>query len=243
MGRGIAPVPDWPYVVAIHNRLVFDSAGLARVVYHDATRGSLKIVRQQADGSFAAPETLVDDSKRVGLWPSVVLNSADGEHIVFTDWATRSVRYLNVATATNEVVHNGRREDSGTYEGVVFLGADARLWLHNDLPRVALQNSSDMHLSLAERDASGTWTLSPLEGTGRDTAFTGATASTSTTPMWTAKTSCSTWSSTLKSKAAPSSQTPRPHPPLSFTPLNKTPSPSQGRGESQAFLPLGWGEG
>ncbi len=167
-------VPDWAYVVAIHNRLVFDSAGLARVVYHDATRGSLKIVRQQADGSFAAPETLVDDSKRVGLWPSVVLDSTDGEHIVFTDWATRSVRYLNVTTATNEVVHNGRREDSGTYEGTVFLGADARLWLHNDLPRVALQNSSDMHLSLVERAADGTWTLSPLEGTGRDTSFTGS---------------------------------------------------------------------
>jgi hypothetical protein len=173
----IAPsaVPDWSYSVAIHNRLLFDADGLARVFYHDSQRGTLKVARAQADASFAI-ETLVSDSKRAGLWPSATLDDAGGEHVVFTDWGTRSVRYLDVASALPpEVVHDGRRYDGTTFTGKMFLGADARLWLQGGSPRVVFQNASDMVISLSERSATdGAWTTSVLEGSGRDASFTGS---------------------------------------------------------------------
>lgn len=138
------------------------------VIFYDRTAGELVGTAFSGD-SWSPPQVLAGADGDVGWSPSLAIDDDGIWHMSVVDGVAEDLLYLT-SEGVNEVIdgrslgehHNIRGDDSSI------------VVLPNGNIRVAYQDATDLQLWMAERDGSGLWTTTLLDGQGlADTATQG----------------------------------------------------------------------
>lgn len=146
--------------------------GTLVVVYYDSQRGSLRLVRQAADGSYEAPVLL--DGEGVGpvfgdrgRFPSLAVDAARREHVVYMDSDRGQLWYTQPGTGVFQMVDDGLRSEVDGTVGIHRVGADTRILIDREgLVRVFYQDSTALDLVEAAPLPAGDWRHMVLAGGG-----------------------------------------------------------------------------
>ena len=166
-------VEDLPRATGLYNSLVTTSDGLA-LVFYDRTLGDL--YGAVWDGTAWGAPFLIDGYTRAdpdtgdsGLSADLFIDATGTWHVVYVDGAEEVLRYAKVeagVVTAREAVDDGSTDGTALHTDgrhIVGDGASIVVTAGGEV-RVAYQDATSQNAMFARRDASGSWTVSVLDG-------------------------------------------------------------------------------
>lgn len=154
------PSDDLPAGTGLFTSLVITSTGAPYVAYYDRDAGDLRLAARRGDGSFSV-RTLDGADRDVGAHVSAALGPGDRLALVYMDFSSDDLIYLEPARGLREVV-----DDGVSAPDLRMVGADASLLFDEaGQPSVAYQDATRLDLLWARRSGvPGRWSVTRLRG-------------------------------------------------------------------------------
>ena len=160
---------DWEYGAGLFMDSARHSNGDVAMVYYNRTKGNLEY-RREVSGALGQRMVLdgatLDgtDNGDSGLYPDLLIDGQDHEHVVYVDRTENALRYLDRESETSTVIDDGVRADAGKVV-VHQVGADAELFLDGaGTLHVVYMDGTSYDVLYATRAGDGTWSVEPVAG-------------------------------------------------------------------------------
>ncbi len=141
------------------------------VAYYDSGPGALHLARETAPGQFGAPVVVAGEGEGKafdqGSYPSLAIDAADREHLVYMDAGRGQLLYLQPEAELRQVVDDGVRQRADGSVSLQRVGAGAKILFDNEeAVRVFYQDSSSLDLVESLPLPAGDWRHLVLAGGG-----------------------------------------------------------------------------